>query len=52
MSIQTTLYQSQIFDFKLILNNLTEEYLSQTQSYPWIVTFSGGKDSTLVAHYF
>lgn len=29
---------------------MTEEYLSQTQSYPWIVTFSGGKDSTLVAH--
>ena len=40
----------QIFDFKLIFNNLTEEYLSQTQSYPWIVTFSGGKDSTLMSH--
>lgn len=27
-----------------------DEYLSQEQGYPWIVTFSGGKDSTLVAH--
>jgi DNA sulfur modification protein DndC len=26
------------------------EYLAQNQSYPWIVGFSGGKDSTLVLH--
>jgi len=36
--------------FDLIRENITEEYLSSTQNYPWIVTFSGGKDSTLVAH--
>ena len=37
-------------DFQTIKNNIIEEYLNQSQSYPWIVTFSGGKDSTLVAH--
>ena len=37
-------------DFQAIRNNITEEYLNPSQSYPWIVTFSGGKDSTLVAH--
>ena len=36
--------------FDAIRQNITEEYLSETQHYPWIVTFSGGKDSTLVAH--
>lgn len=29
---------------------MADEYLDDTQDYPWIVTFSGGKDSTLVAH--
>ena len=33
-----------------IRQNIAEEYLSEAQRYPWIVTFSGGKDSTLVAH--
>ena len=36
--------------FEDIRQNIAEEYLSETQHYPWIVTFSGGKDSTLVAH--
>lgn len=36
--------------FNAIRDEIIEEYLSTTQSYPWIVTFSGGKDSTLVAH--
>ena len=36
--------------FEDIRQNIAEEYLSDTQHYPWIVTFSGGKDSTLVAH--
>ena len=36
--------------FDLICENIAEEYLSSAQNYPWIVTFSGGKDSTLVAH--
>lgn len=33
-----------------IVQLVKEEYVSTTQAYPWIVGFSGGKDSTLVAH--
>jgi len=33
-----------------IVLHVKDEYLSTAQSYPWIVGFSGGKDSTVVAH--
>lgn len=33
-----------------IVQHVKDEYLSTVQSYPWIVGFSGGKDSTVVAH--
>ncbi|WP_287285876.1 hypothetical protein [Mesorhizobium sp.] len=33
-----------------IVDNIKNEYLSEQQSYPWIVGFSGGKDSTVVTH--
>ena len=33
-----------------IVDNIREEYLSETQRYPWIIGFSGGKDSTVLAH--
>lgn len=36
--------------WKDIVQQIKEEYLSETQAYPWIVGFSGGKDSTVVAH--
>ncbi len=36
--------------WSLIVKNIKDEYLSTAQDYPWIVGFSGGKDSTLVAH--
>lgn len=36
--------------WKDIVRLVKEEYQSQTQLFPWIVGFSGGKDSTLVAH--
>ncbi|MDO4878774.1 MAG: DNA phosphorothioation system sulfurtransferase DndC [Neisseria sp.] len=36
--------------FDGIRGNIAEEYLSGTQNYPWIIAFSGGKDSTLAAH--
>lgn len=32
----------------IVKNNLKSEYLSDTR--PWVVTFSGGKDSTTVLH--
>lgn len=33
-----------------IVQHVKDEYLSSVQRYPWIVGFSGGKDSTVVAH--
>ncbi len=33
-----------------IVDGIRAEYLSTEQSYPWIIGFSGGKDSTVVAH--
>lgn len=33
-----------------IIRHVKDEYLSSAQNYPWIVGFSGGKDSTVVAH--
>jgi len=33
-----------------IIQQVKDEYLSRVQRYPWIVGFSGGKDSTVVAH--
>lgn len=33
-----------------VVQHVKDEYLSPTQAYPWIVGFSGGKDSTVVAH--
>lgn len=36
--------------FDDIRQAIAAEYLDSSQTYPWIVAFSGGKDSTLVAH--
>lgn len=36
--------------FASIVAAIRREYLSHEQEYPWIVGFSGGKDSTLLAH--
>lgn len=33
-----------------IVENVKREYLSEQQNYPWIIGFSGGKDSTVVTH--
>jgi len=38
---ELSLWESVVADIK-------DEYISEAQSYPWIVGFSGGKDSTLV----
>jgi len=32
-----------------IVDDVKDEYLSENQRYPWIIGFSGGKDSTVVA---
>ncbi len=36
--------------FKRVVIDIRDEYLSERQTFPWIIGFSGGKDSTLVAH--
>lgn len=36
--------------WRAILDDVKDEYLSPHQAFPWIVGFSGGKDSTVVAH--
>lgn len=33
-----------------LVSDIQDEYLSDHQDFPWIIGFSGGKDSTLVAH--
>lgn len=38
------------YNLQLLVDEIKEEYLSETQRAPWIIGFSGGKDSTLVAH--
>lgn len=35
---------------KLVKNDLLDEYLSAEHRFPWIVGYSGGKDSTLLLH--
>jgi len=43
-------YQSEALTlWESIVADIKTEYLSDTQRYPWIIGFSGGKDSTLVA---
>lgn len=36
--------------FRQVVSDIRDEYLSGKQFFPWIIGFSGGKDSTLVAH--
>jgi len=37
-------------NWKEVISLIKKEYLSDAQNYPWIVGFSGGKDSTLMVH--
>lgn len=36
--------------WKEIIQHVKDEYLSPAQHYPWIIGFSGGKDSSVVTH--
>ncbi len=36
--------------WEAVVESVKAEYLSEQQAYPWIVGFSGGKDSTVVVH--
>jgi len=51
MNVATDLMQDDIYIiWNDIVESIKQEYLSEEQSYPWILGFSGGKDSTVVAH--
>jgi len=36
--------------YSSLVSSIQDEYLSDHQAFPWIIGFSGGKDSTLVPH--
>lgn len=36
--------------YRSLVSGIRDEYLSGQQAFPWVIGFSGGKDSTLVAH--
>ena len=48
-SAQTILWSPQIDFWDEVVHAIRTEYLTDTQNYPWIIGFSGGKDSTVVA---
>ena len=33
-----------------VIDSARDDYLDESQRFPWIIGFSGGKDSTLVVH--
>ncbi len=49
-SPQPTAHTDPINELNQLVLSVQAEYLSEAQTYPWVVAFSGGKDSTLVAH--
>ncbi|MBU1001902.1 MAG: DNA phosphorothioation system sulfurtransferase DndC [Proteobacteria bacterium] len=36
--------------WRTVIDEIKEEYLDPTNNHPWVIGFSGGKDSTVVAH--
>lgn len=41
--------QAVVDDWNYIVLTIRDEYLDDSQNYPWVIGFSGGKDSTVVA---
>ena len=50
VDIQVVNDESVLSRWQWIVHGIREEYLAEHQLFPWIIGFSGGKDSTLVAH--
>lgn len=46
----TSMAETPADKLQFVVSSIREEYLSETQNHPWIIGYSGGKDSTLVAH--
>jgi len=47
---QIFIEDSEAFSWVSVVRNIRDEYLNNNQNFPWIIGFSGGKDSTLVTH--
>lgn len=45
-----TLDDAAITRWRDVVRDMRAEYLDESQNFPWIIGFSGGKDSTLVVH--
>lgn len=50
MKQSTVINEHELDDLSVLVEQVCLEYTSSVQTYPWIVAFSGGKDSTLIAH--
>jgi len=42
--------ESSLDRWESVVRSVREDYLDENQRFPWIIGFSGGKDSTLVVH--
>lgn len=42
--------ESALVSWNEVLQDIREEYLAESHNLPWIIGFSGGKDSTVVTH--
>lgn len=49
-NIQYNNDESAVMNWNDVLRNVRDEYLAEAHRLPWIIGFSGGKDSTVVAH--
>jgi 3'-phosphoadenosine 5'-phosphosulfate sulfotransferase (PAPS reductase)/FAD synthetase len=47
---ETTKEESIAERWRDIVRGIRDEYLDPAHRFPWVVGFSGGKDSTVVAH--
>lgn len=51
-NIQFNADETALMNWNEVLQDIRKEYLDETHHLPWIIGFSGGKDSTVVAHGF
>lgn len=50
LDITPTLDDAALTRWRDVVRDMRAEYLDESQNFPWIIGFSGGKDSTLVVH--
>lgn len=50
VNIQFSGDETALLNWDQVIQDIRQEYLDETHHLPWIIGFSGGKDSTVVAH--